>query len=79
AYGIEVTVSGDNWAEANKKALEVAQDPEVGYIHPFDDDVIREAASGIVTSTKEQLEGKKPSCIILSVGGGGLLGGVLIG
>jgi len=39
----------------------------------------REGYSDIVKETKAQLKGVKPSCFVLSVGGGGLLMGTLTG
>lgn len=76
--GAEVCVHGANWNEANEKALAMAEsDPRAAYIHPFDDPIMWEGHGTMIDEASCQ--GPKPDLIVLSVGGGGLLCGVVTG
>lgn len=78
ALGGEVLVHGSNWNEANEKALSmVAEDPRSAYIHPYDDLVMWSGHGSMIDEACKQ--GPKPDAIVLSVGGGGLLSGVVEG
>jgi L-serine/L-threonine ammonia-lyase len=72
----EVVVHGASWAEANDFAHEVLT-PDDRFIHPFDDPLLWQGHSTLVEELQEQ--GDKPDVIICSVGGGGLLCGVVEG
>jgi L-serine/L-threonine ammonia-lyase len=52
-------------------------DPEVAYLHPFDDPLIWEGHASLVSEVLGS--GLEPEAIVLSVGGGGLLCGVALG
>ena len=52
---------------------------EVLYINPFDHPLIWEGHGSVIDELKTDLNGIKPSLIIFSVGGGGLLLGILNG
>jgi L-serine/L-threonine ammonia-lyase len=67
--GAEVTVHGDSWHEANLLALSMLTGSDA-FIHPFDDPLLWQ---GHATS------GLSPDAVVLSVGGGGLLCGVIEG
>ncbi|KAK7798930.1 hypothetical protein U0070_026022 [Myodes glareolus] len=77
--GATVEVVGEMLDEAIQlaKALE-RNNPGWVYIHPFDDPLIWEGHTSIVKELKETLSAK-PGAIVLSVGGGGLLCGVVQG
>jgi len=83
AEGADVIVHGSVWDEADAKAVEVARDPTVGYIPPFDHPDVWEGHSSLVSELCGQLESlsrpSPPDLLILSVGGGGLLIGVAHG
>ena len=49
------------------------------YINPFDHPLIWEGHGSVIDELKTDLNGTKPSLIICSVGGGGLLLGILNG
>ena len=49
------------------------------YINPFDHPLIWEGHGSVIDELKSDLNGIKPSLIICSVGGGGLLLGILNG
>ncbi|XP_041505288.1 L-serine dehydratase/L-threonine deaminase [Microtus oregoni] len=77
--GATVEVVGEMLDEAIQlaKALE-KNNPGWVYIHPFDDPLIWEGHTSIIKELKETLSAK-PGAIVLSVGGGGLLCGVVQG
>ncbi len=76
ALGAEVVVSGESWKESNELALKMAgEDPKSKYIHAFDDPVMWDGHGTLVDEAAKQ--GPKPDAVVLSVGGGGLLCGVV--
>jgi L-serine/L-threonine ammonia-lyase len=74
--GAKVVISGDNWDEAHLHAMSLLEN-EVAYIHPFDDPYIWEGHASIVDEISN--DGVAPDVMVLSVGGGGLLIGVIEG
>lgn len=74
--GADVLVKGEDWSEAHAYASELLKDG-AKYIHPFDDPNIWEGHSSIVDEVLAA--GINPDAIVLSVGGGGLLCGVVEG
>ncbi|ODM94350.1 L-serine dehydratase/L-threonine deaminase [Orchesella cincta] len=80
SYGATINVIGKDWLETNAAAMGLLENhPEIGFVHPFDDPMIWEGHASIIQEIKEDLQGRKPSCIVVSVGGGGLATGVLKG
>ncbi|WP_343742440.1 pyridoxal-phosphate dependent enzyme [Herbaspirillum huttiense] len=76
SQGAEVVVFGDSWIEANEKAQTLLDERTV-FIHPFDDPLLWKGHSTLVEELAAQ--GEKPDVIVCSVGGGGLLNGVIEG
>jgi L-serine/L-threonine ammonia-lyase len=74
--GAEVIVHGPSWQEANALAVSMLT-PSDAFIHPFDDPLLWQGHASLVDEMVTQ--GAKPEAIVLSVGGGGLLSGVLEG
>ncbi|BAM82624.1 similar to serine dehydratase [Cyanidioschyzon merolae strain 10D] len=73
--GATVHVHGKVWDETNRKALEVVERSSGAlYVHPFDHPLIWTGHSTLV----DELD-QRPAAIVLSVGGGGLLLGVVQG
>ena len=72
----EVIVHGTSWLEANSLAQSIKTD-ETAFIHPFDDELLWRGHSTMIDEVS--VTGFKPDLIILSVGGGGLLAGVIKG
>ena len=68
---------GESWDDAHAYASQLSKQDGAAYIHPFDDTRIWRGHASIVEELAE--EGFKPDTIVLSVGGGGLLCGVLEG
>lgn len=76
--GATVKRAGRVWDESNVEALEIAKDPEIQYIHPFDHPDIWAGHASMMKEAAEQLP-CQPDVVIVSVGGGGLLNGLLEG
>lgn len=74
--GAEVIVHGASWMEANARALELMT-PADAFIHPFDDPLLWEGHATMIDELARQ--GARPDLVICSVGGGGLLCGVVQG
>lgn len=75
--GAELVVHGATWDDAHAFALELAQRQQAGYIHPFDDPRVWRGHASLVHEMAET--GIRPGAIVVSVGGGGLLCGLLEG
>ena len=78
--GATVLVRGHIFDDARDYALElVRKNPNAYFVHPFDHPSIWAGHSTIVDEIREQMGGTAPDAIVLSVGGGGLLNGVIQG
>lgn len=77
AEGARVMVAGRGWDEAHEQALKSAAEADTAYIHPFDDPLVWHGHSTLVDEVAAG--GLRPDAVVLSVGGGGLLCGVLEG
>lgn len=73
--GAEVILEGEAWDEANQKALSVAESRGLSYIHPFNDDKVMAGQGSLVKEIVD--EGLKPDLIVASIGGGGLISGII--
>jgi len=77
SYGAQIIESSGDWLTAHTYALEMQAQGAGYYIHPFEHPLIWQGHSTIVDEMLAQ--GVQPDCIVLSVGGGGLLSGVAEG
>ena len=77
AEGAIVTEHGESWDDAHERASESADDPGTAYIHPFDDPRIWRGHASLIREVASILE--EPDALVVSVGGGGLMIGVLEG
>lgn len=75
--GAEVIVHWDNWQAAEDEAKALAVQSGGVYVHPFDHPLIWQGHSTLIDEIAAT--GYKPGAVALSVGGGGLLCGVLQG
>lgn len=76
--GAEVLTAGEIYDDAESYAREIVQkDPSACFLHPFDHPALWAGHSTLVDELAEQTE--KPDAIVVSVGGGGLLNGVIEG
>ncbi|XP_048369634.1 serine dehydratase-like [Sphaerodactylus townsendi] len=76
--GAEVEIFGKVWDDANERSLALAKKDGWVSVHPFDHPSVWKGHSSLVKELKDSLD-SKPGVIILSVGGGGLLAGVVAG
>jgi L-serine/L-threonine ammonia-lyase len=74
--GGAVIVHGASWQEANALAVSMVGASDA-FLHPFDDPLLWEGHATLVDEVARA--GVKPDAIVLSVGGGGLLCGVVEG
>lgn len=73
--GPEIIIHGAAWDEANALAMQVALQTGRPYIHPFDDPAVMAGQATIMTEVLQQLPA--PDLVIASIGGGGLIGGII--
>lgn len=72
----EVIVHGSSWQEANQLALSMVTQADA-FLHPFDDPLLWQGHATMIDEVARA--GVKPDAVVLSVGGGGLLCGVVEG
>jgi L-serine/L-threonine ammonia-lyase len=72
----EVVVHGASWAESNAHAIANLREGDA-YLHPFDDPLLWEGHATMVDEIARQT--KRADLFVCSVGGGGLLAGVVEG
>lgn len=75
--GAQVIVHGKVWDEANKRAKELAKGADTEYVPAFDHPVLWQGHSTMVDEILEDCP--QVDAIVTSVGGGGLLAGILTG
>lgn len=75
--GAEVIVHGKVWDEANQRALELSQGADTEYVPAFDHPVLWQGHSTMVDEILEDCP--QVDALVTSVGGGGLLAGLLTG
>lgn len=74
--GAEVIVRGHMWSDANAHALSLVGKKDA-FLHPFDDPLIWKGHATMIDEVSRT--GVKPDAVVLTVGGGGLLCGVVEG
>ena len=75
--GAEVIVHGKVWDEANQRAVELSQGADTEYVPAFDHPVLWQGHSTMVDEILEDCP--QVDALVTSVGGGGLLAGLLTG
>ena len=77
ARGAQTIVHGDTWDQAHAFATQLAPQQGAAYVHPFDHPALW---AGHATIIDEVVSTGTPfDCVIASVGGGGLLAGIVQG
>lgn len=76
--GATVEICGKSWDDADKRTRALAEQPGYAYIPPFNHPDIWEGVATVIHESAKQLP-EKPGMVVVSVGGGGLLSGVLQG
>jgi L-serine/L-threonine ammonia-lyase len=75
----EVIIAGDVWDESHEYCLELCEKrSDIAYIPPFDHPKLWEGHATMIDELAVQCD-KQPDLIVVSVGGGGLLCGVIEG
>lgn len=74
---VEVIVHGKVWDEAHEFSLRQAKETNAVYVSPFDDELLWQGHASMIDECAKEMA--QPTKIVLSVGGGGLLLGVLEG
>uniref|UniRef100_A0A3B3UKP2 L-serine ammonia-lyase n=1 Tax=Poecilia latipinna TaxID=48699 RepID=A0A3B3UKP2_9TELE len=78
--GAAVKVAGKVWDDANAEALRLAETEQLTFVPPFDHPLLWEGHASVVAEAAAALgPGARPGAVLLSVGGGGLLCGVVRG
>ena len=73
-FGAEVVLHGDTLEEARQHAYQLAEQQQLCFVHPYDDEAI---AAGQGTIVLEMLaEQPDLDALVIAVGGGGLLAGI---
>ncbi len=73
-FGAEVVLHGDTFDEARERALLLAQEQGLTFIHPFDDELV---IAGQGTIGIEMLRAQPElDTLVIAVGGGGLISGI---
>lgn len=75
ALGAKVTMAGDSIDGAIREAKAYAEKVNGGYVPPFDHPTIWKGHESLIDEVVEQMD--KPDAIVVSVGGGGLMCGIL--
>lgn len=76
-YDAEVVITGAHWAQAHAEALKVLGHAGSVYFHPFDDEDVWAGHASMIDEVAE--DGLTPDLVVCSVGGGGLMCGVMSG
>ncbi len=76
SYGAEVILHGVNFDEAYAKAVEIAREENLTFIHAFDDPYIIAGQGTIGLEILEDLP--RPDIVVVPIGGGGLISGISI-
>lgn len=75
--GARVVVHGAVWDEAHRFGMELARETDAAYVHPFDNPTLWEGHRSLIREAARQMP--RPDAVVLSVGGGGMMCGVLEG
>ena len=74
--GAKIVVHGASWQEANAHALSRVEESDA-FLHPFDDPLLWQGHASLIDEVVRS--DVRPDVVVLSVGGGGLLCGVVEG
>jgi L-serine/L-threonine ammonia-lyase len=77
ATGATVLIQGSVFDEANAHAIELAEERKAAYVHPFDHPLLWQGHGTLIDEVVAK--GVRFDCVVASVGGGGLLAGIVEG
>ncbi len=73
AYGAEVVLHGSDWDEAYARSLEIMEQRQLTYIHPFDDPLLIAGQGCVGLEFIEDVP--ELDTVLVPIGGGGLISG----
>ncbi|WP_224338040.1 threonine ammonia-lyase [Haloprofundus halobius] len=73
-YGAEVVVEGGDYERSYEHALELADEEELAFVHPFDDEHVIAGQGTVGLELFEQ--DPDVDTVLVSIGGGGLISGI---
>lgn len=73
----QVKIHGKTWQDAHEFAVQLAAESNAAYLHPFDNPLIWTGHATLIDEVRQS--GIEPDVVVLSVGGGGLLCGIIEG
>ncbi len=76
SYGAEVVLHGNIYDEAYEKAMEIAREKNYVFVHPYDDPHVIAGQATIGHEIMDELA--SPGCVLVPIGGGGLISGISI-
>jgi threonine dehydratase len=74
SYGVEIILYGDNFDEAYHYAQTIANDRQLTFIEPYNDDEVIAGQATIALEISQQL--KDIDIVVVPIGGGGLASGI---
>ncbi len=74
-FGAEVILHGDTLEEARAHAFALAEQRQLTFVHPYDDDAVAAGQGTIALEMLEDVAGLE--CLVIAVGGGGLVSGMV--
>jgi threonine dehydratase len=74
--GAEIVLHGDDYDEANERAVELARERNLVFVHPFDDPDVIAGQGTIAMEILRQWHGDDIEAIFVPIGGGGLIAGI---
>ena len=77
ARGARVIVHGASWDDAHAYATALAEERDAAYVHPFDHPLLWEGHATLIDEVVH--DGIEFDAVVTSVGGGGLLAGIIEG
>ena len=72
----EIVLHGDDYDEANERAVALARERGLVFVHPFDDPDVIAGQGTIAMEILRQMHGDEIDAIFVPIGGGGLIAGV---
>jgi threonine dehydratase len=74
--GGEIVLHGDDYDQAFERAMEIARERGLVFVHPFDDPDVIAGQGTVAMEILRQLHGDEIDAIFVPVGGGGLIAGI---
>jgi threonine dehydratase len=75
-FGAEIVLHGDDYDQAYERALVLARERGLVFVHPFDDPDVIAGQGTIAMEILRQQHGDEIDAIFVPVGGGGLIAGI---